>query len=84
MVSYTTAITSMEKSVFQEGTPDEQREKSPILDIRVLNGIDNKPPDDRIMINTENDIGQQKTSSLKRGKKETVVLRPLTLTRKSN
>lgn len=77
------AITSMEKSVFQEGTPDEQREKSPILDIRVLNGIDNKPPDDRIMINTENDIGQQKTSSLKRGKKETVVLRPLTLTRKS-
>ena len=85
---YASAITSMEKSVFQEGTPDEQRKKSPTFDHRVLNGIDNNP-DDRVLnndrtVNTENDIRQQKTSSLKRGKRETVVLRPLSLTRKSN
>ena len=70
----------MEKSVFEEGTPDEQRRKSQSLD----QNLDERAVNNDLAVTTEIDIRQQKSSSLKRGKRETVVLRPLSLTRKSN
>ena len=77
------AIETMEKSVFPEGRIDDQ--KSPDLSQRDVNGIDHRVNEISVdLTDTEADLRQQKTSSLKRGKKETVVLRPLTLNKKGN